>query len=492
MTCLSDENLAALVGGSANAEQSATWKAHLAGCDSCTLRYGRKQAGLDELAKPDAASGPADDDGSRDADATDQVDGSLWTGTRDRTSSETRTVRTTKATTARPQALAFWNRILRWARWLKFGATTVVVLFFVLLAAEATRFYFLVRDVHPLLGYGVLALVGAGSLLLAIPAYRFFSVPRALTPPSNPPFAEMTMTHLRAEVRFLDRYLRNCRRNPEFADKWEEIDRARDELDGLMRKAGRGGSIAELNDKLVRWTGRRMAAVLGDVDERAERLIYQEALAVGIGTAASPNGTLDAFVMLWRSVNLASKLAILYYGKPGPMGILAICRDVTIAVVSAAYLDTFSDSLGRVLTKTVGGVTGVVAGPAVEGVTNALVVIRIGYLTKERCRSFRYWNQNAQRSAFVKALQATQKVAIGLTTEIFRQVGTGLGAVADVAAKNIAEAAGAAAKRVGSVAGAAWSSANEFGEKIGAMFTRSNADAETRRGGETDVNEEAS
>ncbi len=200
--------------------------------------------------------------------------------------------------------------------------------------------------------------------------------------------------------------------------------------------------------------------------------------------------SLDAFVD--RIAFLASKLAILYYGKPGPMGTLAICRDVAIAVVSAAYLDTFSDSLGRVLTKTVGGVTGVLAGPAVEGVTNALVVIRIGYLTKERCRSFRHWNQNAQRSAFVKALQATQKVAVGLTTEIFRQVGTGLGAAAEVAAKNIAEAAGAAAKSVGSVAGAAWSSANEFGEKIGAMFTRSNADADTRPGGETDVNEEAS
>ena len=115
----------------------------------------------------------------------------------------------------------------------------------------------------------------------------------------------------------------------------------------------------------------------------------------------------------------------------------------------------------------------------------ATVFSRIGYLAKERCRSFRYWSEDAQRSAFVKALQATQKVALGLTTEIFRKVGTGLSAVAAVAAKNIAEAAGAAAKSVTSVAGATWSRANALGGKIGSMFTRSDANAETERDGET-------
>ena len=45
MSCLSDENLAALVGGSADAEQWATWKAHIATCDACAIRFARKQVG---------------------------------------------------------------------------------------------------------------------------------------------------------------------------------------------------------------------------------------------------------------------------------------------------------------------------------------------------------------------------------------------------------------------------------------------------------------
>ena len=61
MSCLSDENLAALVGGTAGTEQSATWKAHISTCDACATRFARKQVGSsqpeptsDSAADPDA------------------------------------------------------------------------------------------------------------------------------------------------------------------------------------------------------------------------------------------------------------------------------------------------------------------------------------------------------------------------------------------------------------------------------------------------------
>jgi hypothetical protein len=63
-------------------------------------------------------------------------------------------------------------------------------------------------------------------------------------------------------------------------------------------------------------------------------------------------------------------------------------------------------------------------------VTNALVLVRIGYLARERCRSFRRWDLETRRGAVLASLAATQKVALGLTTELLRQVGSGLGAVA--------------------------------------------------------------
>lgn len=384
----------------------------------------------------------------------------------------------TTTSTAQPRTAGLWESLHRWIRWLKIGVYTITGLFFFILLAEAVRLHALAADVHPILGYATILLMLAGLLLIALPVYRFLRVPRALTPPHVPPPEAMRLSDIHAEIRFLDRYLSNCSRNPEFADRLDDIATAQRELTRLRGKTA-AGDVAALDEELGHWAGTTMSAILADVDARAERLIYQEALAVGVGTAVSPNGTLDAFVMLWRSVNVASKLATLYYGRPGPLGTLAICRDVSIATVSAVYLDKFSDSLAKILTKAVGGVAGVVAGPAVEGVTNALVLIRIGYLAKGRCRSFRQWNQSTQTSALLEALAATQKVTVGLTTEIFRQAGSGLGAVAESAARNIAQAAGAAAQGLGTAAGSAWSAAAGLGGKIGATFTANGADPET-------------
>ena len=43
MSCLSDENLAALVDGSADAEQTFEWNRHIDLCDRCAARLLRKQ-----------------------------------------------------------------------------------------------------------------------------------------------------------------------------------------------------------------------------------------------------------------------------------------------------------------------------------------------------------------------------------------------------------------------------------------------------------------
>lgn len=386
---------------------------------------------------------------------------------------------TTQSATAAPQSPGIWSQIHRWIRWLKIICHAVVILFVVLLLAEAVRLYQVAASVHPFLGYASILLMAAVSLLVVIPAYRFFEVPRAVKPPAIPAPSDLRVVHLRAEVRFLERYLANCARNPEFEERRDEIARARDEL-GEMAARFRGageGQVEELSQELHRWTEKSMVSILGDVDRKAEQVIYQEALNVGLATAASPNGTLDAFVMLWRSVNLSSKLAVLYYGRPGVWGTLAILRDVSIATATAAYLHKVSDSLGKVVARTIGGIAGLVAGPAVEGVTNALVLIRIGYLTQERCRSFRKWDTRARKSALIAALNATQKVALGLSTEIVRQVGSGLGMVAGVAASGISHAAEAAGRGIATATGSALNAAADLGQRITSVF-RTKKDSE--------------
>lgn len=372
---------------------------------------------------------------------------------------------------AEPQVQTLWDRVHAWIKWLRISVYAIACLFVLILLAEAARLYQLADGVHPGLGYAAIAAVLVLLAVVAIPIYRFCRVPRAIRPPECLPKEAITASALRAEIRFLDRYLRNCSRNPEYAAQSAPLERAREELAVLRRKVT-GDVDAAVSEELSTWTHERMGAILEEVDAKADRLIYQEALAVGLATAASPNGTLDAFIMLWRSAQLVSRLAMLYYGRPGPIGTLAICRDVSLATVSAAYLDNIGDSLGNIVTKSVGRAAGLVAGPAVDGVTNALVLIRIGYVAKERCRSFRYWNDRERRSALVNALGATQKVAVGLATEIFRQVGTGVGVLVESTAKNVSSAAGAAAKGIGAAAESALDAATHLREKITGAFGR--------------------
>ena len=185
-----------------------------------------------------------------------------------------------------PQVTGLWDRCHYWIKWLKIGVYIIVGLFFFLLLAEVARLYMLAADIDPWLGYAFIFLALLGSLVLVIPAYRFMKIPQALKPPVNPPESELKISHLKAEIHFLDRYLTNCSRNPEFGPRLDEITQARGELAKFSDKLG-GNSIIELNEELAQWATNSMAKILKDVDEKAEKMIYQEALAVGLGISCS-------------------------------------------------------------------------------------------------------------------------------------------------------------------------------------------------------------
>jgi hypothetical protein len=380
------------------------------------------------------------------------------------------------AVVAPERSASVWDQVHRLVRWLKLIVYGTVGFFALLVVTETAHVYRLASDVSPWLGYVWLGVVLGGFILVGVPAYRFLQMPRVVQPPRLPTADELRPEHIKSEVRYLEAYLDNCARNSELADKREEIGRARRELADLGRRLGQvpANQVAVAGRELGEWSARVFRNLLGDLDRKAERVIYQESLAVGLATAASPNGTLDAFVMLWRSVNLVARLATLYYGRPGVWGTLAVCRDVSMATAMAGYMQNISESLGNLVAKSIGGVTGVVAGPAIDGATNALVLIRIGYLAQERCRSFRQWDTATRGSALVSALTATQRVAVGLTTEILRQVGSGLTAAASVAATGVAQAAAGAVNRISTVAESALQAAVGFGQSLASALKPKN------------------
>lgn len=380
---------------------------------------------------------------------------------------------------------SLWNQLGETYRWLKLAFFVAAGLLGLILLGEMARIYQTAASFHPWAGYGSLVLMGAGAVLVFLPVKQFLAMPRVVEPPPVPARDAVGIDQLRAEAKYLGRYLDNCGRNPCFSPQLALIQHARAELDDYLRRLGAGSETEApaLDRELTDWTKRRMTAILADVDERADRLIYQESLAVGMATAVSPNGTLDAFVMLWRSVRLVSQLSVLYYGRPGLWGTLLVCRDVSVATALAGFLQNVTDSLGGILVRSVGGVTSVVAGPALDGVTNGLVLIRIGYLARERCRSFRQWDAQTRKSALGSALAATQKVALGLSSEILRQLGGTIGVVASRVASGVVQVATGAADRVtsaaesalaraGSVAGGAVAAASDLVQSFEARILK--------------------
>ena len=182
-------------------------------------------------------------------------------------------------------------------------------------------------------------------------------------------------------------------------------------------------------EEMVRFERERIEPILAPLDREADRVIRSEALAVGVSTAISPNGTLDAFLVLWRNANLVSRLANVYYGKPGVTGSLRILRDVSGAALLATYLEGLTEAAGGLLRGVLGGVAGVVAGPVVDGSVNALATLRIGYLAKARCRSFKAWTDATRRQALMEALAAAKARSGEVVTEVAKAAGAVLGGI---------------------------------------------------------------
>ena len=163
------------------------------------------------------------------------------------------------------------------------------------------------------------------------------------------------------------------------------IDSELETLGDLRVEAQKIEDPRELSARVVHFERNAMVPILEPLDRRAEVLIHRESLAIGTMTALSPNGTVDAFIVLWRNVNLVAALARLYYGRPGLSGTWLIVRDVASAILLSSVLERLSDMGGGILRRVgEGGRTipllGAVVGPMLDGTINGLMTMKVGYL----------------------------------------------------------------------------------------------------------------
>jgi uncharacterized membrane protein YcjF (UPF0283 family) len=341
-----------------------------------------------------------------------------------------------------------WELIRQWrraTRAVKIGALILTGILFAIIVLEVARYYDTFASIHWSVGALYLLVVGALlGALVGVPAWRFVRLPAVVRPPDvHLDQANLTLDGLSARARFIVRYCKTMRRNPELTDKLPEIERAITDAEALHKriKASSPADLAPLAAEVKAFERQRVDPLLRALDEKVDAYIRREAINVGIGTTVSLNGTLDALLVLWRNANMISRIGRYYYGRPNLRGSVLIMRDVVMAIVVARTVDDLSDAAGDLAGKVLGKLGGIVAGPLMDGTINALVTMKVGYLAKRRCRSFEAWDDRTACRVVSDVIRRVGREATGVVGELMGRAGR-FGARAADAARSVAEYSG--------------------------------------------------
>ncbi|MDF1701180.1 MAG: DUF697 domain-containing protein [Planctomycetota bacterium] len=330
--------------------------------------------------------------------------------------------------------------VFRFARTASYALIGVMVF---LLAMQVADIYGFFADIHWTAGVGFLAVVAVGMWwFIGRPLLAFLRVPAVLKPPVLPPLAERRAKHLHKHLLFVERYLESLLTNPEWDGAPQDVHDALARCRLLREETADAdrSQVAALSGEVRKLEQETVERLLEPLDRKARQVIRQEALGVGIATAVSWNGTIDAFLVLWRNANLCSRIARIYYGRPGARGTLSILRDVSAATIASAYLQDLSEAAGSALSGIFGKTVGALGGPLLDGGLNAVATLRIGYVTKARCRAFSAWTEATRGQALKGAFSEAATFSKEVVGEVIRTVGGGLWKIPQTALTKLGDA----------------------------------------------------
>jgi putative membrane protein len=137
---------------------------------------------------------------------------------------------------------------------------------------------------------------------------------------------------------------------------------------------------------LVRLAEREL---LGPLDAEARRLVTAAGKRVSVVTAISPRAAIDIVFVLLNALSLVRRLAVLYGGRPGPLGVLTLFRRVVshlaitggVAVTDSVVQQVVGHGLAARLSARLG-----------EGMVNGLLTARLGLLAIDLTRPLPFYS----------------------------------------------------------------------------------------------------
>jgi len=134
--------------------------------------------------------------------------------------------------------------------------------------------------------------------------------------------------------------------------------------------------------------------LVAPLDAHARALATAAARRVSVVTAVSPRAFFDVIFVLWECIRLIRRIAAIYGGRPGTLGLFRLLR----AVVSHLAV-TGSIAVGdTLLQQLVGhGLAGRLSTKLGEGVVNGLMTARIGLSAMDVCRPLPFLREERPR-----------------------------------------------------------------------------------------------
>lgn len=123
--------------------------------------------------------------------------------------------------------------------------------------------------------------------------------------------------------------------------------------------------------------------LLAPLDEKAKLLIHKASLQAAFSTAISPIPILDMFLIIWRSLKLATELSKLYGYRTGGLTSILLLKKGLINVIFAGISELTVQLTNEI---TSASVVHKISHSAGQGIVNGILLTRLGYGILEACR----------------------------------------------------------------------------------------------------------